>query len=70
MTIEQRPVATGQQTEQQAGQSEVYEPKTFSERVDFIKRIEKLYLEEKISWESQWYYEQKYGVGAPGEKTI
>ena len=63
MAVEQRPTVAGQQ-------EKPWEPKTFAERKAFLGKVTRLYLNEKISWQDKWFYEQKYGPGSPGEITI
>lgn len=39
------------------------EPKTFAEKHKFLREANRDYLKGRISHESLWYYEQRYGIG-------
>lgn len=69
MTVEQkRPVINNES----AGPTEPkrpWEPTTFAERVIFLRKVARAYLDGKITWGDKWFYTQEYGPGAPGEKT-
>lgn len=68
--VERKLVAAGQQLRQQPEQKKPWEPTTAAERMDFIRDVNRRYLRGEISYGDLWAYEQKYGLGRPGEKTI
>lgn len=57
--VERKPAVAGQQSQQK----EVLEPKTFAEKMAFLKEVARRYLDGKITWDEKWYYTQRYGPG-------
>ncbi len=46
--------------------SRAIEPRTFAEKVAFLRKANRDYLDGRISWSALWYYEQRYGFGRNG----
>lgn len=45
---------------------ETLEPETFAERARFVTDVNREYLKGRISWQSLWYYEQRYAFKRDG----